>query len=415
MKIPRASLALACLWLALGASKSRAADDLTLGRALERAVAANPSLAALAAEAEAARARATRESLPPPMILGADVENVAGGGELRGFDNAESTLRISRTFELGGKRAGRRALGDAEIAQAGHALHSAALELRALTTERFIDVVADQERLALATEHLALAQRTRIEVARVVELARNPETDLHAAEIALADAELDVAQAAHELGAARVSLAMTWGERQPEFNHAVMALDTLPEIEAFEALVARLPASASLLTLKLETDVAAARERLAASEAKPDLTVNLGVRRLEAFDDQALVAGVSLPLGSGSRARLAMAESRALSNAMARRREAQEAETYRQLFKRHRELSHARAEFRVLTDSMIPKAEQALALATRGFEMGRFPFATLSQAQQSLFELRRRRIDTAARFQALIADMQRLVAAGEVP
>ena len=91
------------------------------------------------------------------------------------------------------------------------------------------------------------------------------------------------------------------------------------------------------------------------------------------------------------------------------------AQTREIVFERHRELSHARDEIRVLTDSMIPRAEQALALATRGFDMGRFPFATLSQAQQSLFELRRRRIDAAARFQALFADIQRLVAAGEVP
>ncbi len=411
MKILRASIALACLSLSLPGI----ADDLTLGRALERATAANPALAAFAAETDAARTRATRESLPPPLILGADIENVAGNGELRGFDNAESTVQLSRTLELGGKRAGRRALGDAEVAQAGHALASAGLDLRSLTTQRFIEVAADQERLALASERVSMSQRTRTEVARVVEHARNPETDLRAAEIALADAELDREQAGNQLRAARVTLSSTWGIRQPDFDRAVLQLDSLPELETFDAIAARLPASASLHTLGLEAEVAAARERLAASLVRPDLTLNLGVRRLEAFGDHGLVAGVSMPLGSGSRSRLAIAESRALSTAVARRREAVEAETYQQVFEQYQELGHARGEFQALTVSMIPKAEQALKLAERGFELGRFPFGSLVQAQETLFELRRRRIDAAARFHTLLARMQRLVAAAEAP
>jgi outer membrane protein, heavy metal efflux system len=43
--------------------------------------------------------------------------------------------------------------------------------------------------------------------------------------------------------------------------------------------------------------------------------------------------------------------------------------------------------------------------------LGRFPFTTLSQAQETLFQLQRRRIDAAARYHVLSAGMQRLIAA----
>jgi outer membrane protein, heavy metal efflux system len=217
------------------------------------------------------------------------------------------------------------------------------------------------------------------------------------------------------LRAARVTLASTWGSREPDFDRAFLALDSLPEPEPLESMAARLPGSLLLQSVTLEAESATARQRLAAADARPDLNLSLGVRRLEAFDDQGLVMSMSMPLGSGSRARHAQAESRADSMSVARRREALEADGYQQLFEKYQELAHARAEFHALDRTMIPKAQQALELASRGFELGRFPFLSLAQSQQTVFELRRRRIDAAARYHFLTADMQRLLAAAEAP
>ena len=413
----RASALLACFILAAAGAcaRARAAETLTLGRALERVAAHNPTLAAQAAHSEATRARAARQALAPALTLGTEIENFAGSGEMRGVDTAESTVRVTRVIELGGKRAGRRVLGEAEIALADHALASMRLDVMSLTTQRFMEVIADQERLVLAAERVALAELTRREVDRVVRSARNSETDLRMAEIASADAELEQEHAEHELRAARVTLAATWGARQPDFDSATMPLEPLPEAEPFDAWAARLPASSTVRELDLESDAAAARERLAAAEARPDLAMSLGVRRLEAFDEQGLVMSLSLPLGTSSRARHARAEMRAESAAVSLRREAQEIDGYQQLFEHYQELGHARTEFQALSESMIPKARAALEVATRGFEMGRFPFSTLSQAQETLFELRRRRIDAAVRYHTLFAGLRRLVAATEAP
>jgi cobalt-zinc-cadmium efflux system outer membrane protein len=351
--------------------------------------------------------------MPPPLALDVTIENVAGNGHLRGFDAAETTASVSRVMELGGKRARRRALGEAEALRASHGLASARLDLRILTVRRFVEVVADQERLALALEREEVAARTHTEVARVVTGARNPETDLRAAEISLMDAELEREHAEHELRAARVTLAATWGSRDADFDSANMALFTLPGIEPVEALAARLPASAELQAATLDSDIAGLRERLAAGGAMPDVNLSLGVRRLQAFGDHGLVMGFTVPLGTMSRARLALAETRALAIATDRRRAAVESEHFQQLYERYQELGHARTEFEALERTMIPKAEQALVLAQRGFDVGRFSFLTLAHAQQSLFELRRRRLEAAYRYHLIHADLSRLVAAAE--
>src|SRR3546814_19499118 len=72
---------------------------------------------------------------------------------------------------------------------------------------RYVAVAAAQQQLEFARERVKLAEQIRAEVARWVEAARNPASDLRAAEIALAEAELEVEDAEHELTSARMTLA----------------------------------------------------------------------------------------------------------------------------------------------------------------------------------------------------------------
>src|SRR5687767_12823243 len=96
-------------------ASSCGAQALHLEQAVARSLASAPVLQARSAELQASTDRAQRESLPAPYYLAADLENVAGSGALSGTDAAETTLRVGRLVELGGKRAARAALGSAEV------------------------------------------------------------------------------------------------------------------------------------------------------------------------------------------------------------------------------------------------------------------------------------------------------------
>lgn len=388
----------------------RATESLRLEQAIERSLASNPSLAAEAAELRAVQARAEREGLPTPYTVGGEVENAAGTGALSGVHSAETTLRLGRVIELGGKRQARQALGAAEVARQRNLADTARIDIAARATARFIEVVADQERLEFANEQVKLAERTRREVSDWVAAARNPESDLRAAEIALADAELEREHAEHELAAAKVSLASNWGSFDPDFALVSGDLTTLPNVEPFETLAAQLPKTTVQRLAALDAETIEARRRVAAASAKPDLTVSLGVRRLEALDDQGLVMSVSVPLGSRPRAGLAVAEADAQLAALAARRDAQRFEAHQALFEKYQELMHARTEYEALRKTMLPKAEQAFAFTRRGFEAGRFSFVLLAQSQRTLFDLRKRSVDAAARYHTLLVEVERLTA-----
>lgn len=387
-----------------------AAEPLRLEEAVSRALSSNPAVAAESAELQAVQARAGREALPAPYVLGGDLENVGGTGALSGIHSAETTLRVSRVLELGGKRAARQALGDAEIARQQYRADIARIDVASRVATRFIEVLADQKRFDAAHERVRLAERTRREVAAWVAAARNPESDLRAAEIAVAEAELEREHAEHELASAKVTLSSTWGALTPDFEAVAGELDALPDMPTFEDLSARLPMGIEQKAAALEAETIAARRRAAEASAKPDLSVSLGVRRLEGVDDQGLVMSVSVPLGSRPRSAFSVNEADAQLAALNAHREAQRLERHQELFEKYQELNHARAEVEMLGTRMRPKAEQALAFTRRGFEAGRFSFQQVALAQSTLFALRERSVDAAARYHTLLVEVERLAA-----
>lgn len=386
------------------------AQDLTLDEAVSRSLQRNAVLRAEGAAVTATRQQAELDGLAPPLTIGMELENVAGTGELSGTEGAETTLRLGRVFELGGKQAARQSLGAAQLARQLNVAEQRRLDLAADVTHRFIEVVSRQARLELAAQNLDLARASRQAVAYRVERSRSPTADLHLADLAVMRAELEREDANHELASARVALSVLWGEQHADFGHAAGQLHELPHLDAFEVLVDRLPRSTEQQALELEARQIDARERLAASSRKPDLHTTLGVRRLEASDDQALLLSFSLPLGTGTRSAIAIDKQQAERERLDARRTVKWLDSYQVLFGRYQELQHARHQVETLRDRMIPLAEKALASTQAGYEETRFSFLQVAQARAVLIGLQRDAIDAAAHYHRLLADIERATA-----
>ena len=388
-------------------------ETLSLPQAVARALAHNQAVRAGDQTIVAAERRADLTGLPPPWVVAADVENVGGTGALAGFQQAETTLRLGRVIERGGKRDARRAVGAIDVERSRNALARTRLELVTETTRRFVEVLADRARTIVAAQDLALARELTATVKRWVQAGRSPESDLSLMQIAEDRADIEVEHAAHELASARVSLAALWNASEADFSAVAGNLFELPAVPSFDMLVQRLPDNPALRGLALDTQAARARERVAGASAASDVTVHVGVRRLSTFNDTALIAGVSIPLGSAERSALSVAQSVAETDATDARAQEQQVDVRQRLFSTYQELLHARTAFEAHRDRMIPKAESALALTRKGFNAGRFSFVALSQAQRTLLELRKAQIDAAVRYHILLTDIERMtVAAG---
>lgn len=385
-------------------------QTLSLSQAVQRSLETNPAVRAAKQTIVATEQRADLNSLAPPWTVGADIENVGGTGRFSGLHGAETTLRLGRVLELGGKRDARRALGAAEVVRSQLGLDQTRLQLATETIVRFVEILADQARVDVAAKDQALARELTATVDHWVKVGRSPESDLALMQIRQEQADIKVEHAAHELASARVALAALWGADEADFASASGDLFALPTVASFEQFATRLPDNPAQRALILDARTSQARERLASATSSPDIAAYIGVRRHEISNDTALVAGVTIPLGSAYRSALSTAQARAETNALRAQTQASATETRQRLFTAYQELLHARTAYEAQRDRMIPKAEAALALTRKGFNAGRFSFVALSQVQRTLLELRTAQIDAALRYHTLLVDIERMTA-----
>lgn len=400
------------VWLVLY-SIPATGEGLTLQQALDRALADNPTVEAEIARAESLRQQGVIDTLPPAWQVTADLEQFAGTGSLRGLRGAESTIRLGRQFELGGKRASRIALADARVAAQEHEQRLSRLDLEALVTQRFYTVLAGQALIDLSQRELQLARET-LEVVRLrVDRGVSPGADQPLAELEVARAALVLEDAEHELESARVALSVLWGEREPAFAAVVGTLAPESPGPRLGDLESALQAGADLHRYALEAKRLDAEGQLAAAAMKPDLLGTVGVRRLEGIDDQALVISVSVPFGAAGRGALAASRVRADKNVLAARREAEELDLHQTLYGLYQEMQHALHEAETLRLEMIPAAERALDLAVQGYESARYSFLHVADTRRVLHTLQRDQIDASIRYHQLTTRIQRLTAASE--
>ena len=171
-----------------------------------------------------------------------------------------------------------------------------------------------------------------------------------------------------------------------------------------------MPQGADQRRFELEATLLEAQLKSAVATGKPDVAGTLGVRRLEAFDDEALVLSFSMPIGLSDRSELARSRVRAEQSGLDERRKAAELERYSSLFSSYEELKHAHHEYEALKERMVPAAERALALAQRGYDDARYSFLQVAQARGVLHSLQNERIAAATRYHDLLTDIERTTA-----
>ncbi len=412
----------ACTFLVVFATTSvaRAADadeptgELTLTTAVAAALRGNPDLAASAYALSAAEARITQAALRPNPELDLELENFAGSGVAQGVDVLETTLRLSQVVELGGKRGLRVSAAQADLDVLTLEQRARELDVLAELTRRFVDVAAAQERLRVSVEAATLAQRSLDAIAARVAAARSPEVERSRASIALTRARIERRQAESQLQGARVALSASWGSPVPRFTAVRANLFELPRALAFDDLARRIDQTPELLRFASDARLKAAELQLARAQARPNLAFALGVRRLDATNDAALVAGFSMPLPLSDRNQGAIREAQARASESQALRDAALVRMRAALFSLHQELEATQARVESLRNDALPEAQLALEQTRSGYERGRFSFLELATAQEELLAIRAAAIDAAADYHRLFVELERLTGAALV-
>ena len=383
---------------------------LTLPKALAMALLHNPELAAFALEQRAADARRIQAGLWPNPELDVAMENLGGPSAQEGFDGPVIKISVGQLIELGGKRAARRDVADAQHALAGWDYAGKRLDVLNMTMNRFMAALAAQKKKALAESVLIMAAEMQKAVAARVAAGRDSPLEEKKSSVETVNARLAVERARREWDKTRKNLAVTWGQSPPVFGGIEGNLDCLvarlPDWEQVYALMAGNPDIArwnDVLTLRR------AAWQQAKSVRMPDVTLIAGVDSFRDTGTESYRAGASVPLPLFNRNQGGIRE--ALANSEKADKECATAwlTMERELFTAFQEITMLHNESIALTTEVLPVARDVFASARKGYQQGKFSYLEVLDAQRTLLAAENRHIETLVNYHSARSQIERLI------
>lgn len=384
------------------------AVPLTLDAAIARVAQYHPDLRLAEAQRPVWEARRDAAGLPPPLTLGVELENALGTGDSRGFDAAEATVTLAGVLERGGKLDARRAVAQANLDSLAPQRETARLDLMAEVARRYLAVTDARQQLRIAETDIEQRRRAVAAARLRLQAGASPESVLLTAQAMLAQAELDRDRAKQMDQSARAALSALWRQRDPGFDVVSGDPMQLPALQDFAVLADALQRTPELAVLAGERRIREAQVQLARTQARPDVSWQVGVRNSRDTRDTSLVAGFSLPLGSVRRAgpEIRAAEAELALNSV--ERDARALQLYATLAEAHGRYLTSRLEVTRMARDVLPQLQRAENAAGKAWRAGAISYMEWAQLQAMRIDARQRQLEAAIAAQTALIEIQRL-------
>ncbi|AUO21250.1 TolC family protein [Pseudomonas sp. NC02] len=357
------------------------AQTLTLESALQTAFANNPDMAAAQWEIDIAQGGRQQAGLIPNPVASWDAEDTRR-------NSRTTTVKLSQTLELGGKRGARIDVATRAQEAAALTLEQRRNGLRAEVIDGYYGALRAQERLDLAQRSVALAERGLVVANGRVTAGKTSPVEATRAQVQLSEIRLEFNRAQMGLTDAYRRLAASTGAASTDFQAVATQAQAAPALPSPTQLLGRLEQTAELRLAELQIVQGEAALGLEKAQRIPDLDVSIGSQYDASVRERVNVVGVSMPIPLFNRNQ---------GNVLAASRRADQARDLRnatelRLRTETRQAldlwQTANTEVRSFNQQILPAAQSAVDSATRGFEMGKFNFLDVLDAQRTLIAAR---------------------------
>lgn len=376
---------------------------LTLSAAIDLALTSNPELSAATNELLAVEGGVIQAGILPNPEISTSVEDTQNKA------TRTTTIQLSQRIELGGKRSARITSAERGRDVAAADLAAKRLDIRATVIGAFFDVLVAQERIQQAEDLLGLAQRASQAAARRVTAGKISPVEETKARVAEASARVELNQAQRELVSARKRLAANWGSSTPRFEQAEGRTDLLPPIRSTEEITRRLKASPALLRARHEVARISALADLERSRRVPDVTVSLGFKRGEEIGRNQTIVGVSIPFPIFDRNQGNVLEAQRRADKARDELSVTAVRLATEVAQNEERLKTLVVEIQALQNEIMPGARSSYEAASKGFELGKFSFLEVLDAQRTFFQARAQYLRSLSDAHRTAAELERVL------
>jgi outer membrane protein, heavy metal efflux system len=383
-------------------AQTTAGEPLTLGGAMARALAANPTIAAarLTAAVNLADLAVARERLNPEVSV--EIEK----------ETPKQAFGIATPLELGGKRAKRIAVGEAAVRTGDAELTAVIAQVRHDVRRAYYEVLIADARAGILREQRDLANRVRDTAQARFDSGDAPRLEVVQADLALATAENEATASESGAVAARAKLNALLGQPLDTVQSLTTSADAASPVVASAAMEIARTRSSELAVLDRRIEEQRLKVALAQSLRVPDLTPSATLTHdaePEFTYGWRVGVALTLPIFTTHKAGV-LVEQATLDQLIAERQAAivringdvtaaaTLAEAQRTAYLRYR-------------DRILPRAEEVQRLAQDSYQLGQTGIVALLQALQASRDVRLRSLDSISQFQSALADLERAVGA----
>jgi cobalt-zinc-cadmium efflux system outer membrane protein len=365
------------------------AQSLSLAEALSTAIDANPDLAAARQEIGISEGVRKQAGLIPNPEISYQVEDTRR-------NTSTTTVALSQPLELGGKRRAR-----VEVATYGQSVAQLELDrrvnsLRADVVQSYYAALRAQTGLNLAKQSLELTERGLRIVDGRVRAGKSSPVEATRAQVQLAEAKLQVRRAETLKSTAYQQLAQLIGSSVTAFDR----LDS-PDLSPGKSpqateLLAKLDQTADMRQALAQIDKSDASLGAEKAQRIPNLTVSVGSQYDRSIRERVNVVGLSMPLPLFDRNQGNILSASRRADQARDQRNAVELRLRSETQTAVNQWATAMQEVESYDKTILPSAQQAVDTATRGFEMGKFGFIEVLDAQRTLIVARGQYLDSLA-------------------
>lgn len=387
-----------------------AAAGLTLDEVIRKALAGSPRLKASGKGIAAALGEERQAGAWSNPEVGYALENFGGGIAYKVISPRQHSYSVSQLIETGGKISAREEIAGKGVEIASLDSQAAALDVVRDVTIAYADVVAAEENVRLAAEQKELAEDVLRSVSVRVRAAAAPLIQRNRAEVERSTATIVLDKANRECDIARRKLAALIGEEQFNLPLDTAAFFAITEPKAVTA-GGEIKSNPDIAKINSSLEQAEARLELEKANAIPDPRLSGSIVDIPIANDRAFVIGVSFPIPvfNANRGNIEKARSEISRTELVNRQLVLNVKS--ELTQAYEQMQSAYVQATTLKTEVLPSASSAFQLAREGYNLGRFPYLEVLDAQRSLFSVKQQQIEAIRAFHAARAQVERLTAA----